>query len=87
MNLNIDRLHRLYHLRLLPFLCSLPPLLSRLLLIFLLQFRDRAYMVLLVSVGVSVVARNLKPSPSFAWGCGMVVFGALSLVLRKRDQP
>lgn len=53
-------------------------------LILLSQLRDRAYMVLLISLGSGLIARDFRPGA--AWGVGMVVFGGLSLILRQRDQ-
>lgn len=52
-------------------------------LILLSQLRDRAYMVLLVSLGSGLIAHDFRPGA--AWGVGMVVFGGLSLILRQGE--
>jgi hypothetical protein len=56
-----------------------------LLLILLSQLRDRAYMVLLISLGSGLIAHDFRPGA--AWGVGMVVFGGLSLILREGEKP
>jgi hypothetical protein len=57
---------------------------STLLLAFMLvrELRDLGYTVLLVSVGVGMIVNDFRPGS--AWGAGMVVFGALSLLLRSK---
>jgi len=54
--------------------------LFQVLLLLLIELRDRAYMLLLVAIGAGLVARDIRPGVE--WGVGMVVFGGLSLVLR-----
>lgn len=61
--------------------------LLQVLLLLLTELRDRAYMLLLVSIGAGMVMRELRPG--IEWGVGFVVFGGLSLVLRmdrKREE-
>lgn len=58
-------------------------LLRRGLEVLLSQFRDLAFLVLLLSAGSYLIARHFLPSPS-AYGVGMLVFGGISLYLRLR---
>lgn len=56
--------------------------LGGLLIAILSELRDQAYLVLLIAAGVGLITREILPGAE--WGAGMVVFGGLSLTLRRR---
>lgn len=58
--------------------------LLRVLLVLLLQVRDRAFMVLLVSIGAGLSAEHLNPG--LGLGIALIAFGSLSLILRHMYQ-
>lgn len=63
--------------------------LRKLTLILLSQLQDRAWMILLISLGCGMITQAIREgigwrSTGLEWGIGIAVFGALTLALRAR---
>lgn len=58
-------------------------------LLLLSQLRDRAWMILLISIGTGLLTQAIREgigwtSTHLEWGMGMVVFGGLTLMVRSK---